>query len=128
MQISQQTALDCGYCENLPELYNNFPAEALVNVRCSGTKKWGSCNGPAHVLFKVIYAKKPSNLSNIIPTCIEITNYVIFQFTEARLNESIGRRIHQNRTDYEALMNEKLLKPPPMSVCVAAVLLEDFIT
>ncbi|ODM91613.1 Ectopic P granules protein 5 [Orchesella cincta] len=101
LQISQQTALDCSYCESIPDLYNNFPAEALVNVRCGGTKKWGSCSGPAHVLFK---------------------------YTEARLNESVGRRIHQNRTDYEGLLNEKLLQPPPMNVCVAAVLLEDVIT
>ena len=57
MQVSQHTALDCSYMEYLPDLYKNHDAETVVTVRCSGTRKWEPCSGPAHILFKV---RRPS--------------------------------------------------------------------
>jgi len=62
MQISQMMALNCGYWESLPELYSNNQAEMLVNARCSGTKNWEGCSGPARVIFKVSCDRKDNYL------------------------------------------------------------------
>jgi len=65
----------------------------------------------------------------IIIYFIEVITHVIWlQYTEARLNEGLGHQIHQNRTEFQNLMDEKGTKPPPANVCVAAVVVEDFIT
>ncbi|CAG7722933.1 unnamed protein product [Allacma fusca] len=101
LQISQHTALDCAYLEFLPDLYTLHDTEAVINVRCSGTRKWEPCSGPAPILFK---------------------------YKEARLNERIGHQIQLNRTEYHSLIDQKSVQPPPEFVCVSAVFIEDFIT
>ena len=53
LQISQHTALDCGFIELLPDLYTHHESEALVNVRCNGNLKWEPCSGASNIVFKV---------------------------------------------------------------------------
>jgi hypothetical protein len=88
MQISQLIALNCAYWESLPELYTNNKVEMLVNARCSGTKHWDTCSGPARVLFKVrlhilflIFSLVDNVHIQSISFCLQIFIFTVTQLT-----------------------------------------------
>ncbi|XP_061187011.1 ectopic P granules protein 5 homolog [Saccostrea echinata] len=101
MRVSKHVALDDDFCRLFPQLYYNKSRQVKVTIECKSIiNPLHKCSNPAVVNLDV---------------------------QEKACDEIIQRQTDENRAEYKQLMIEGL-SPPPLSVCVAAVHVENAIT
>ncbi|XP_076059738.1 ectopic P-granules autophagy protein 5 isoform X2 [Oratosquilla oratoria] len=96
-------ALDCVYNELLPQQWTNPECKKVVMAACQPPKRGKTqedCTGPASI---------------------------VIEFEEARLNEGVNAHLEQNRGQHKSLV-QNALRPPPLTLCQAALHLEALIT
>ncbi|KAL8604118.1 hypothetical protein ACOMHN_047330 [Nucella lapillus] len=100
-RAAQQCAVDGAYVDLVPSQCSNTTRIAKVLINCrSRVNPMHRCSAPAVVSLKV---------------------------DEREVNQVVQRKMDENRAEYKQLVIEAVL-PPPQTVCIAAVHVENAIT